>query len=71
MNYDCFFTPYEIGQVIQLKNEAAKLLYIYLRSFWDANKKQFLPTSLTLDNFKDVVGKAGRYPAYVLHQKCI
>lgn len=69
MNYDCFFTPYEIGQVIQLKSEAAKLLYIYLRSFWDANKKQFLPTSLSLDNFRDIVGKtdiiiSGNYDVY-------
>lgn len=64
MNYDCFFTPYEIGQVIQLKSEAAKLLYIYLRSFWDANKKQFLPTSLSLDNFRDIVGKTGSYSEY-------
>lgn len=64
MNYDCFFTPYEIGQVIQLKSEVAKLLYIYLRSFWDNNTKRFLPTSLSLDNFRDVVGKTGSYPEY-------
>ena len=42
----------------------AKLLYIYLRSFWDANKKQFLPTSLSLDNFRDIVGKTGSYSEY-------
>ena len=64
MNYDCFFTSYEIGQVIQLKSETSKLLYIYLRSFWDANKKQFLPTSLSLDNFRDIVGKTGSYLEY-------
>ena len=64
MNYDCFSTPYEIGQVIQLKSEAAKLLYIYLRSFWDANKKQFLLTSLSLDNFRYIVGKTGSYSEY-------
>lgn len=64
MNYDCFFTSYEIGHVIQLKSETSKLLYIYLRSFWDANKKQFLPTSLSLDNFRDIVGKTGSYLEY-------
>lgn len=40
------------------------MLYIYLRSFWDANKKQFLPTSLSLDNFRDIVGKTGSYLEY-------
>lgn len=64
MNYDCFFTSYEIGQVIQLKSETSKLLYIYLRSFWDANKRQFLPTSLSLDNFRDIIGKTGSYLEY-------
>lgn len=64
MNYDSFFTAYEIGQVIQLKSEVSKLLYIYLRSFWDNEKKVFLPTSLSLENFRDVIGKPKCYPKY-------
>lgn len=40
------------------------MLYIYLRSFWDANKRQFLPTSLSLDNFRDIIGKTGSYLEY-------
>lgn len=64
MNYDNFFTAYEIGQIIGLKSEVSKLLYMYLRSFYDSSKKKFLPTSLTIDNFKNVVGITGKYENY-------
>lgn len=64
MNYDSFFTPYEIGQVIQLKSEISKLLYIYLRSFWNDNTNAFLPTSLSLDHFREIIGKTKCYPEY-------
>ena len=64
MNYDTYFTAYEIGQIIKFNSEPAKLLYMYLRSFYNGNTGKFLPTSLTLDNFRSVTGVEGKYKNY-------
>lgn len=64
MNYDNYFTAYEIGQIIRLNSEPAKLLYMYLRSFNNGRKGAFLPTSLSLENFRSITGVKGKYKNY-------
>lgn len=41
-----------------------KIANSYLRSFWDANKRWFLSILLSLDNFRDIVGKTESYLKY-------